>query len=146
MLGIHEAAAAGALAGLAALDHAARSERLCRIWGIGPWSCDMLAIFYCRDLDVWPEGDLAVQRVFRSYIGRRKPAKAAAAFAPYRSVLALYMWRLAGGLAETERGGPAAAPSPPPAIEATAPSRRASARSSPSCSISESTRSPPPHR
>jgi DNA-3-methyladenine glycosylase II len=94
VLGIHAAAAGGELALLRGIDHAVRSAQLCRIWGIGPWSCDMLAIFYCRETDVWPEGDLAVQRVFRSYIGRRKPAKAAAVFAPWRSVLALYMWRL----------------------------------------------------
>ena len=94
VLNIHAAAAAGELAVLHGIDHAVRSTQLCRIWGIGPWSCDMLAIFYCQETDIWPEGDLAVQRVFRRYIGRRKPAKAAAAFAPYRSVLALYMSRL----------------------------------------------------
>ena len=58
----------------------------------------MLSIFYFRDNDIWPEGDLAVQRVFKRYIGRRKPAKAAALFAPYRSLLALYMWKLVNGV------------------------------------------------
>ncbi len=57
----------------------------------------MMAIFYFHEPDIWPEGDLAVQRGFRSYIGRRKPAKAALLFAPNRSLLALYMWRLKGG-------------------------------------------------
>lgn len=94
VLAINEAAALGVLAMLRGVDHAERKAKLCRIWGIGPWSADMLAIFYCRETDIWPEGDLAVQRVFRRYIGRRKPAKAAARFTPYRSVLALYMWRL----------------------------------------------------
>jgi len=100
VLAINAAAAAGELAALHGLDHAERSARLGRIWGIGPWSCDMLAIFYCRETDIWPAGDLAVQRVFRRYIGRRRPAKAAARFAPYRSVLALYMWRLVGAAPE----------------------------------------------
>lgn len=94
VLNIHTAAAAGELAVLRGIDHAVRSTQLCRIWGVGQWTCDMLAIFYCQETDVWPEGDLAVQRMFRTYIGRRTPAKAAASFAPYRSVLALYMWRL----------------------------------------------------
>jgi DNA-3-methyladenine glycosylase II len=101
ILQIHAAEAAGGLApkaGLRAMAHPDRVEQLCRIWGVGPWTCDMLAIFYCRDLDVWPEGDLAVQKVFRRYIGRRKPTKAAAVFAPYRSLLAIYMWRLAGAM------------------------------------------------
>ncbi len=95
VLGINAADTAGDLAALHGIDHATRSERLCRIWGIGQWTCDMLGIFYCRDEDVWPEGDLAVQRTFRTYIGRRKPSSAAAQFTPYRSLLALYLWRIA---------------------------------------------------
>jgi DNA-3-methyladenine glycosylase II len=98
VLHINAAAAAGAFAALRGIDHATRSASLCAIWGIGPWTCDMMALFYYREPDIWPEGDLAVQRVFRSYIGRRKPARAAALFAPHRSLLALYMWRLVGGL------------------------------------------------
>lgn len=94
VLSIHAAEAAGELAALHGIDHAVRKAQLCRIWGVGPWTSDMLAIFYCRETDVWPEGDLAVQNTFRAYLGRRKPAKAAALFAPYRSVLALYMWRI----------------------------------------------------
>lgn len=78
------------------LDHAARSERLTQIWGIGQWTCDMLAIFYCRELDIWPEGDLAVVRGLKRFARRRQPNRVAALFAPYRSLLALYMWRLAG--------------------------------------------------
>lgn len=78
------------------LDHAMRSERLTQIWGIGQWTCDMLAIFYYRELDVWPESDLAVTRGLRRFARRRKPDRVAALFAPYRSLLALYMWRLAG--------------------------------------------------
>jgi DNA-3-methyladenine glycosylase II len=94
ILSIHAAAVAGALDPVHGIDHADRTARLCKIWGIGPWTCDMLAIFYCREPDIWPEGDLAVQSTFRAYIGRRKPAKAAALFAPYRTGLALYMWRI----------------------------------------------------
>jgi DNA-3-methyladenine glycosylase II len=78
------------------LDHAMRSERLTQIWGIGQWTCDMLAIFYYRELDVWPESDLAVTRGLRRFARRRRPDRVAALFAPYRSLLALYMWRHAG--------------------------------------------------
>ena len=89
--------AAGPFDELRALEHAARSELLCAIWGIGQWTADMMAIFYYREPDIWPQGDLAVQSGFRAYIGRRKPEKAASLFAPHRSLLALYMWRLKGG-------------------------------------------------
>jgi DNA-3-methyladenine glycosylase II len=97
VLAIRAAGEAEPFESLRALDHAARSARLCAIWGIGQWTADIMAIFYFRELDIWPVGDLAVQQGFRSYIGRRKPEKAAAAFAPHRSLLALYMWRLKGG-------------------------------------------------
>ena len=97
VLHINAAAAGDAFAALRGIPHDSRSEVLCAIWGIGQWTCDMMALFYYREPDIWPEGDLAVQRVFRSYIGRRKPARAAARFAPHRSLLALYMWRLVGG-------------------------------------------------
>jgi DNA-3-methyladenine glycosylase II len=96
VLNIHAAQAAGTLAELHGVGHELRSARLCGIWGIGQWSCDMLAIFYCREPDIWPAGDLAVQRVFRAYIGRRKPLPAALRFAPWRSLLARALWRLAG--------------------------------------------------
>ena len=95
---IYAASAAEPFATLRALDSASRRERLAAIWGIGPWTCDMMEIFYYREPDIWPAGDLSVVRVFRSYIGRKRPAKAASLFAPNRSLLALYMWRLAGGL------------------------------------------------
>jgi DNA-3-methyladenine glycosylase II len=79
-----------------ALDHATRSARLTEIWGIGQWTCDMVAIFYCNELDIWPETDLAVIRSLKRFARRRKPSRVAAQFAPHRSLLALYMWRLAG--------------------------------------------------
>ena len=77
-----------------AMDDAARAAHLTSIWGIGQWSCDMAAIFYCRSPDIWPLGDVAVQRTFKRYLGRRSPARAAARFTPYRSYLALHMWRI----------------------------------------------------
>jgi len=81
---------------LRALDHQALSELLLPLWGVGQWTCDMAALFYCGCPDVWPEQDVTVQKTFAQLIGRRrKPARAAERFAPHRSWLALYMWRLA---------------------------------------------------
>jgi 3-methyladenine DNA glycosylase/8-oxoguanine DNA glycosylase len=54
----------------------------------------MISIFYCRDPDVWPLGDASVQRMFARLIGERPVAEAAERFTPYRSILALHMWRL----------------------------------------------------
>ncbi|MGH7091121.1 MAG: hypothetical protein ACREFQ_19660, partial [Stellaceae bacterium] len=96
VLAVGAAAAAGLFDTFGTLSHAGRAERLAAIWGIGPWTADMMGIFYYREPDIWPIGDLAVMRVFRSYLGRRRPEPAARRFAPYRSLLALYMWRLVG--------------------------------------------------
>lgn len=85
----------GRLAGerLRGLDHGAIAQELLALWGVGPWTCDMAALFYCGCQDVWPEQDVTVRKTFSELIGRRrKPAKWAARFAPHRSWLALYMW------------------------------------------------------
>jgi DNA-3-methyladenine glycosylase II len=99
LLSIGAAAAEGRLDGAAvrAMDHGVRSAHLREIWGIGQWTCDMAAIFYCHDEDVWPVSDISVQRTFAQFIGRQAPAEAAQCFAPYRSILALHMWRLLDG-------------------------------------------------
>lgn len=96
LLAIREADQAGALAeeALRVLPAEERNRRLLAIRGVGPWTCDMASIFHFGDPDVWPEGDVAVSKTFARYIGRRKPARTAARFAPERSFLALYMWRI----------------------------------------------------
>lgn len=96
LLAIREAEQAGALAedALRVLPSEERNRRLLAIRGVGPWTCDMASIFHFSDPDVWPEGDVAVRKTFARYIGRRKPAKTAARFAPERSILALYMWKI----------------------------------------------------
>ncbi len=93
---IREAELQGMLSGVEvrAMSDEARSGHLTSIWGIGQWTCDMAAISYCRSPDIWPLGDIAVQRTFKRYLGRRSPARAAARFTPYRSYLALHMWRI----------------------------------------------------
>ena len=95
--GIRAAHEAGDLsaAAIRAMAHPERAAHLTQIHGIGPWTCDMLAIFYCKDPDIWPDGDNAARQTLKRLIGRRKPAKDAALFAPHRSILALYMWKIA---------------------------------------------------
>lgn len=77
------------------LDHAGITQELSSLWGVGQWTCDMVALFYCGCPDVWPRQDVTVQKTFSRLIGpRRKPEKWAARFTPHRSWLALYMWGL----------------------------------------------------
>ena len=76
------------------LEPSERVRTLLGVRGVGPWTCDMALIFYYRLPDIWPEGDAAVQRTFKRLIGRKSPAQTAGRFSPYRSSLALAMWRV----------------------------------------------------
>jgi DNA-3-methyladenine glycosylase II len=83
---------------LAKLPHAERASALTGLWGIGAWTADMVSMFFFREPDVWPLGDLAVRKTFERYVSghaRFDVHSGAALFAPYRSFLALYMWRIA---------------------------------------------------
>lgn len=96
LLGIAETDRAGALDrdALGALDSQARSRQLTALWGVGQWTADMIAIFHFGDEDIWPDGDVAARKTLERLTSRRrKTTRTAARFAPYRSRLALYMWR-----------------------------------------------------
>jgi len=73
------------------MDAVERSQELLSIWGIGQWTCDMASIFYFNSPDVWPVGDVTVQKTFSRLIRRRNPSRAAERFSPYRSYLSLSM-------------------------------------------------------
>lgn len=79
---------------LRALDHLERSKRLTALWGVGQWTADMISMFYFGEQDIWPDGDVAARKTLERLTSRRrKTVRTAARFAPYRSRLAVYMWR-----------------------------------------------------
>lgn len=91
---VREAEARGLLgADLGLLPHGARAAVLCGIRGVGPWTADMVGIFHFLDPDIWPAGDVAAVGVLRRLTGRDDTTAVAARFAPYRSILARYLWR-----------------------------------------------------
>ena len=85
----------------ARLSDDALIERLTKIWGVGRWTVEMLLIFTLNRLDVLPVDDFGVREGYRRAYGRRKQPtpQALRAFgerwAPYRSVAAWYLWRVA---------------------------------------------------
>lgn len=82
------------------LPRAERDTKLVQLRGIGPWTADMMSIFYFNDPDVWPDGDLATRNTLMKLTSpRRKTAFTAKRFAPYRSYLAIQMWRAANATA-----------------------------------------------
>lgn len=81
---------------LGKLQHETRSEQITQIWGVGQWTADMIGIFFFGDRDVWPAGDVTVCKTLQTLIGKRRSIeRSAAKFAPQRSYLALYMYRIA---------------------------------------------------
>ena len=98
MRAIAETALAGGLDvdTLRRLEHPERADALTAIWGVGPWTADMISMFYFGDKDVWPDGDIAARKTLERLTSkRRKTVRTAERFAPYRSYLAMYMWRWA---------------------------------------------------
>jgi DNA-3-methyladenine glycosylase II len=91
-----------------ASEHDVR-EALLQVKGIGPWSCDMFLLFYLERPDVMPLGDLGVRKGIAKHFGVRGSGKqgslcpkkdvdkmndAVKAYAPYRSLLSFYMWKV----------------------------------------------------
>ena len=54
----------------------------------------MVGIFHFHDPDIWPEGDVAAVGCLRRLTGGTDTRAIAAGFAPYRSILARYLWRI----------------------------------------------------
>ncbi|MBT9311423.1 DNA-3-methyladenine glycosylase family protein [Leptothoe kymatousa] len=77
------------------LDHKQRTQQLTKIWGVGPWTADMVGIFYFGDPDIWPDGDATACKCLATLTNNQTTISTAAHFAPYRSYLALYMWHQA---------------------------------------------------
>ena len=101
---IAEKAAGGLVptrAGCERLDDAALIERLVAIRGVGRWTVEMLLIFTLGRPDVLPVDDFGVREGWKVAAGleaQPKPkalAELGAAWAPWRSIAAWYLWRAA---------------------------------------------------
>lgn len=74
-------------------------QRLTQIYGVGRWTVEMLLIFQLGRLDVWPVDDFGVRKGFQVWKRKRQMPtakdlkKLEKRFAPYQTVLALYLWR-----------------------------------------------------
>src|SRR5262245_65610542 len=78
-------------------DDSARAVLL-RLKGIGVWTADIYLLIAMRRPDIWPVGDIALQRTVRQVKRLRAApsperwAKIAEAWRPYRSVAARMLW------------------------------------------------------
>lgn len=85
--------------GCITFDDAAVIEHLTRVKGIGVWTVHMFLIFALRRPDVLPTGDLGIRAAMKkAYALEELPKpeemeRIAAAWRPYCSVAAWYLWR-----------------------------------------------------
>lgn len=79
-------------------------EALTAVKGLGPWSVQMYLMFHAQRLDVFPPGDLGIQRAMRQIYGVEvddpKCQRITDKWRPYRTVACWYLWRSlrAGGV------------------------------------------------
>jgi DNA-3-methyladenine glycosylase II len=83
----------------AKLDDETLIERLCTIRGVGRWTVEMLLISTLGRPDVLPVDDFGVREGWRlltnaeTQLKPKQLAEVGAAWAPYRSTAAWYLWR-----------------------------------------------------
>lgn len=72
---------------------------LTQVKGIGRWTAEMFLIFYLTRPDVFPLGDLGLQRALRLHYNKDRPlserriATLSKLWTPWRSVATWYLWR-----------------------------------------------------
>lgn len=90
------------------LDAEAAIEQLTRHKGIGPWTAEIYLMFCAGHPDIFPAGDLALQKAvgdafgIEPYPDRRALMAIAAAWAPHRATAALLFWRFYAALRNRE--------------------------------------------
>ena len=73
-------------------------QHLIAVKGIGPWTADMFLMFYLHRPDIFPVGDLGIQKGFQKLFGMSRLPKArhmerlSLLWSPWRSVAARYLW------------------------------------------------------
>jgi DNA-3-methyladenine glycosylase II len=86
--------------------------RLVSLRGVGRWTVEMLLIFSLGRMDVMPVDDFGVRegwRLLKGLDAQPRPkdlAVIAAAWSPYRSAAAWYLWRAADAVKPPERANP----------------------------------------
>lgn len=74
-------------------------EQLTEIYGVGRWTVEMLLIFQLGRLDVWPRDDFGIRKGYQIFKKLKTLPTAKELidtdkkWAPYQSVVALYLWR-----------------------------------------------------
>ena len=85
------------------LSNDAIMEQLVAIKGVGPWTAQMFLMFTLNRPDVFPSGDLGVQKGFQHYFKLKElptpkiMEERAQKWKPFRTVASLYFWKVVDG-------------------------------------------------
>ena len=74
-------------------------KQLIQIKGVGNWTIDMFLIFSKNNLDIFPEGDLALINVIKKNYqvdSMNQILKIANKWSPYKTIATLYLWESLG--------------------------------------------------
>ena len=63
--------------------------------GIGRWTCDMVLIFFLRNLNIFPKNDLVINKVSKKVQEIEKQSiDFDKLFGPYLSIFSLHLWKM----------------------------------------------------
>ena len=78
-------------------DYQSVVARIESIWGLGRWSADMCAMFYCGLPDVLPMNDSAINKGAEKIFETRDLQTVTEKFSPYRTYMCLHIWKAVDG-------------------------------------------------
>jgi len=78
-------------------DYQSVVTRIESIWGLGRWSADMCAMFYCGLPDILPMNDSAINKGAEKIFQSRDLQTVTEQFYPYRTYMCLHIWKAVDG-------------------------------------------------
>jgi len=60
--------------------------------GVGPWTLNIIRMFYICDEDVWLPEDLAIKKSFKYFFHDKDSELVQNLYSPFRTYLCLYLW------------------------------------------------------
>ena len=68
---------------------------LMRYKGIGQWTCNMILIFFYKNLNIFPENDLVIKKTLRKLnLLEKKKINFQENYSPYLSIFSLHLWKM----------------------------------------------------
>jgi len=78
----------------ARLSSADLREAVSELYGLGPWSADVLGIFQMGRLDIWPVGDVGLERARAVVFRGMRNREFRRIIGGYESLVATYLWEV----------------------------------------------------